>query len=164
VKKISLRREVFPLSSIVISLLDFLIASFILIGMMIWFRVPITVNIFWVLPLILLLSLLSAGVGFFVAAFGTYRRDIIYAIPFLMQFWLLASPVMYPLGQVPERWKSFYAVNPLVGLIEGFREVLVRGSPPNEGLLLTSIVGIMIILLISWPLFRYMSQYFADVL
>jgi lipopolysaccharide transport system permease protein len=107
---------------------------------------------------------LGLGVGLGVAALGTYRRDIIFGLPFLMQFWLLATPIMYPLGNVPERWKFLYSLNPMVGIIEGFRRAMVKGMAPDLGLLAVSFLGIMAVWLVAWPLFRYMSQYFADVL
>jgi len=118
----------------------------------------------WLPLLVLLTALLALGVGLGVAAVGTYKHDIIFAIPFLLQFWLLATPIMYPIGQVPERWQFLYSLNPMVGLIEGFRGVIVKGMPPDLGLLSLSMAGIVLVLIIAWPLFRYMSQYFADVL
>ncbi len=163
-KKIAISREVFPLSGVVTSLVDFFISSLILIGMMIWFKVPVGVSLLWLPVLVLLTGLLALGVGFGVAAVGTYKHDIIFAVPFFMQFWLLATPIMYPLGKVPERWQSLYILNPMVGLIEGFRATIIRGTAPDLGLLLVSLLGIALVWLVAWPLFRYMSQYFADVL
>ena len=81
-----------------------------------------------------------------------------------MQFWLLATPIMYPIGRVPERWQFFYSLNPMVGVIEGFRSVMVKGLSPDFSLLLISLLGILVVWFVAWPLFRYMSQYFADVL
>ena len=163
-KKMAISREVFPVSSVFASFFDFFISSIILVGMMIWFRVPVGVSMVWLPLLVLLTALLALGVGLGVAAVGTYKHDIIFAMPFLLQFWLLATPIMYPIGQVPERWQFLYSLNPMVGLIEGFRGVIVKGMPPDLGLLSLSMAGIVLVLIIAWPLFRYMSQYFADVL
>jgi len=163
-KKIAIAREVFPVADVVVSLVDFLISSLILVGMMIWFRVPVGWSLLWLPVLVLLTALLTLGVGMAVAALGTYRHDIIFALPFLMQFWLLATPIMYPLGNVPERWKFLYSLNPMVGIIEGFRQAMVKGMAPDLGLLAVSLLGIVVLWLVAWPLFRYMSQYFADVL
>jgi lipopolysaccharide transport system permease protein len=163
-KKISIAREVFPFSEVVTSLIDFFISSLILLGMMIWFSVPFGWSLLWVPLLVLLTSLLAFGVGLGVAALGTYKRDLIFATPFLMQFWLLATPIMYPLSQVPERWRLLYGLNPMVGIIEGFRRVVVKSIPPDPELLVVSLVGIALVWVVAWPLFRHMSQYFADVL
>lgn len=163
-KKIAIAQEVFPVADVVVSLVDFLISSLILVGMMIWFRVPVGWSLLWLPVLVLLTALLALGVGMAVAALGTYKRDIIFGLPFLMQFWLLATPTMYPLSEVPQRWQFVYRLNPMVGIIEGFRRVMVKGMFPDLGLLAVSLLGIVAVWLVAWPLFRYMSQYFADVL
>lgn len=163
-KKIAISREVFPLSGVVASLIDLFISSLILVGMMIWFRVPVGVSMLWLPLLVLMTSLLALGVGLGVAAIGTYKHDIIFAMPFLMQFWLLTTPIMYPISQVPVRYQLLYSLNPMVGIIEGFRRVMVRGISPDFWLLTLSMAGILVIWIIAWPIFRYMSQYFADVL
>jgi lipopolysaccharide transport system permease protein len=136
----------------------------ILAGMMIWFHIPVGLSILWTPVLVLLAGLLAFGIGLAVAAVGTYKHDIVFAIPFLLQFWLLATPVMYPLSKVPERWRVLYSLNPLVGIIEGFRTAVVKGTAPDLELLLISFIGMAVAWVIAWPLFRYTSQYFADVL
>jgi lipopolysaccharide transport system permease protein len=164
VKKIAVSREVFPLSSVAISLVDFFIASFILIGMMVWFETPIGIAMFWIPLLIVLAALLALGIGLAVSAVGTYKHDIIFAMPFFLQFWLLATPVMYPLGDVPEKFRHVYHLNPMVGIVEGFRATIIRGVSPDTALLLYSLGGIAVVWAVAWPLFRYTSQYVADVL
>lgn len=164
VKKMDLPRLVFPTAAVSTSLFDLLMSGIILIGMMFWFHVPITWTILWLPLLIFLIALLALGIGILIAAVGTYKRDIVFATPFLMQFWLLATPIMYPLSNVPERWQKIYMLNPMVGLIEGFRGILVKGSSPDLSHLCMSVIIIGIIWVIAWPLFRVMSQYFADVL
>jgi lipopolysaccharide transport system permease protein len=164
VKKMALPRLVFPAAAVGTSLFDLLMSGIILIGMMFWFHVPISWAILWLPILVFLIALLALGIGILIAAVGTYKRDIVFATPFLMQFWLLATPIMYPLSNVPERWQKIYMLNPMVGLIEGFRGILVKGATPELGLLLMSVLGIGVIWLIAWPFFRVMSQYFADVL
>jgi lipopolysaccharide transport system permease protein len=163
-KKMAVFREVFPLAGVAASFVDFVISSFILVGMMIWFRVPIGVPLLWVPLLVLLIASLALGIGLAVEAVGTYKHDIIFAMPFLLQFWLLATPIMYPLGRVPDRWKFFYSLNPMVGIIEAFRTIIVKGVPPDLRLLLTSSVITVVLFIAAWSLFRHMSQYFADVL
>jgi lipopolysaccharide transport system permease protein len=164
VKKIAIPREVFPLAGMLTSFVDFVIASTILVAMMLWFRVPVGPALLWVPLLLALTMLLALGTGLLVSAMGTYKRDIIFAIPFLMQVWMLATPVMYPSGQVPERWRFLFDINPMAGLIEGFRSVLVKNTAPDLGLLAISVAGIVVVWLVGLPLFRSVSQYFADVL
>jgi len=163
-KKIATQREVFPVASVLTTLVDMLIASVILVGMMIWFRVPVTGALLWLPALVVLVWGIALGCGLGVAAVGTYKRDVVFAMPFLMQFWMLATPIMYPLGRVPGHLRPLYRLNPMVGVIEGFRNVLVNGTAPDAGLLLISLGGVVVIWLVAWPVFRYMSQYFADAL
>jgi lipopolysaccharide transport system permease protein len=164
VKKMAVAREVFPAAGVVAALVEFGISATILAGMMLWFRVPIGWSLLWVPALVLLTALLALGLGLGVAALATYKRDLTFALPFILQFWLLATPAMYPLSRVPEGWRFVYSLNPMVGLIEGFRTVLIRGQTPDLGLLMLSTLGIVVVWLVAWPLFRYASQYFADVL
>jgi len=163
-KKVALSREIFPVAAVATSLVDFFVASSVLFAMMIWFKVPMTWALLWVPVLVSLTVLLALGLGLGVAAIGTYKRDITFGLPFIMQFWLLASPIMYSLDSVPSRWQSVYRYNPMVGIIDGFRRVVVQGTGPNLDLLVSSAIGVLVVWAICWPFFRYMSQYFADVL
>jgi lipopolysaccharide transport system permease protein len=163
IKKINSPREVFPLSAIVTSIFDLIISGFLLAGFMIWYGYIPDFHLLWLPILILLTSLLAFAIGLLLSAFGTYKRDFIIVTPFIMQFWLFLSPVMYPLSQVPNKLKTPYMLNPMVGIIEGFRNILLKDSnPPLEPLLWAFTVSFLILLL-SWPIFRWMSQYFADV-
>ncbi|MBF0144029.1 MAG: ABC transporter permease [Magnetococcales bacterium] len=163
-KKISVPREVFPVAAVITSMIDLLIASVILAGMMLWFQTPVGWTLLWIPLLVLMTVFLALGMGLGLAAVGTYKHDVIYGIPFLMQFWLLASPVMYPASEVPEQWRSFFDLNPMAGIIEGFRNVLIRGTAPDTEMLLVSLTVTLLVWGLAWPLFRSVSQYFADVL
>jgi lipopolysaccharide transport system permease protein len=164
IRKIALPREVFPIAEVVGSLVDCLIAALILAVLMVWFRMPIGWAVLWFPVLLLLVILLATGVGFAVAALGTYQFDTVFALPFLMQFGMFATPVMYPLYSVPAAWRGWYALNPMVGIVDGFRAILVQARPPDLSLLGYSTIGFVIVWIIAWPLFRFTSQYFADVL
>ena len=163
-KKIAIPRELFPLVAIVAALFDFIIAGIILFGMMLWFKASFTLSLLWLPILTLQVMILAFGIGMGIAAVGIYRRDFIRGIRFLIQIWFYATPVIYPLSSVPENWLSLYKLNPGVGIIEGFRSVIVFGRSPDIPLLFVSLLGTLIIISITWPLFRIMSQYFADVL
>ncbi|ABK43097.1 ABC-2 type transporter [Magnetococcus marinus MC-1] len=163
-KKSAVPREIFPLASMLTSFIDFLIAALILSLMLIWYQHPVGWTLLWIPLLALLTGLLALGLGLGLAAIGTFKRDVIFAIPFGMQFWLLATPIMYPANQVPERWRSLFDLNPMVGITESFRSVLLHNQSPDLTLLGGSALTIAVIWLIAWPLFRSVSQYFADVL
>jgi len=164
IKKISMPRMVFPTAAVVTSLFDLLMAGLVLTGMMIWFKVSVKWVLAWLPLLIFLTAALALALGLLIAAVGTYKRDLIFGTPFIMQFWLLATPIMYPLSDVPAQWKGLYMINPMVGLIEGYRNVLLRGMAPDLNLLVISLIVVAILWAIVWPFFRVMAQYFADVL
>ena len=164
VRRIALPREAFPIAEVIGSLVDFLVAALILAVLMLWFRTPVGWPLLWCPALLLLTMLLATGVGFIVSALGTYQFDTVFALPFLMQLWMLATPVMYAFRSVPEPWQGWYRLNPMVGIIEGFRAVLVLKRMPDLSLLGCSVAGILVVWIIAWPLFRFTSQYFADVL
>jgi len=163
-KKMAVPREVFPLAAVLTAAFDLLMSGLVLAGMMLWFRVPVGWSLLWVPVLVLMTGVLALGVGMFLAALGTFQRDFLMAGGFLMQLWLYVSPIIYPVSSVPERWRGLYVLNPMVGILEGFRAVLIKGTMPDLGLLVWSLLGIAVAWTVGWPLFRYMSQYFADVL
>lgn len=163
-KKVAAPKEVFPLAAMLAAFFDFLVAVGLLAVALLWFGAPLSWQLWWLPFLVLLTACLALGVGMAVAALGTFKRDIIFAMPFLMQFWLLATPVMYPLGAVPEGWRTLYFLNPMVGIVEGVRMVVVQGVAPDPGLVGLSCLGVALVWCVAWPLFRTVSQYFADVL
>jgi lipopolysaccharide transport system permease protein len=164
VKKMALPREVFPLAAVVAALFDFLMASLVMAGMMIFYRVSVGWSLLWLPVLCLNAGLLAFAVGMALAAMGTFKRDFIIAAPLLMQIWLFITPVLYPLSSVPEHWQSFYLLNPMVGIIEGFRAVLLRAETPPLGPLGWSALVTLVVLALAWPFFRWVSPYFADVI
>lgn len=163
-KKLAVDREVFPVTAVVTAGFDLLMSSLVLAGMMVWFRVPVGWSLLWLFPLLGLTAILALGCGMFLAALGTFRRDFLMAGGFAMQLWLYATPIIYPMSSVPEKWHSLYVLNPMVGILEGFRSVLAKGVAPDLALLAWSLPGVLLVVLIGWPLYRKMSQYFADVL
>ena len=164
IKKISLPREVFPLASVTSTLFDFAMSGIILAAMLVWFKIPVGLQLLWLPLLIVLMTAISFGVGILLAGLGTFRKDFILATPFLTQAWLFATPVIYPLSTVPEHWRSYYMLNPMVGVIEGFRNVLLKSAPPDVEALGLSVLTTCLLLAIAWPVFRRLSGYFADVL
>jgi lipopolysaccharide transport system permease protein len=163
-KKMAVPREIFPAAEVITAMIDFAISGVILLAMMVFYQIGITIHILWLPVLVLITAILAWGVGIGFAALGTYRRDFIMGVGFGLQMLTYATPIIYPLSDVPEEWRSLYVLNPLVGLIENYRNILIKGSPPDLNLLLISIVITILVCAIAWPLFRLMSQYFADVL
>jgi len=164
VKATALPREVFPAAEVARSLIDFLISGLCAAALLIWFRVTPTLAYLWLPALIALVAFVAMVAGLAVAALGTYSTDVIFALPIGMQFWLLITPVMYRLDAVPARWRTLYRLNPLVGIVEGFRSVLATGAAPDPALLGISIAVTSIAAIVIWPAFRQTSRYFADAL
>ena len=152
-----------PLSGVLSPVVDFAIAFVILIGMMFYFGYIPTVKILLV-PIFLILALItSLSIGLWLAAINARYRDVRYVIPFLIQLWLFASPVVYASSLLPERFQVIYGLNPMVGVIEGFRWALLGTNSP--GFMLTLSIIIVIILLVSGAFyFRRMEKTFADLI
>jgi len=170
ISKVYFPRLLVPLAPVFAFLLDFVIAFVILIVMMLisplLFNYRIYPNIMALfLPLlVVLMMLIASGVGMFLSALNAKYRDIRYTIPFLTQFWMFASPVVYPVSMLPAKYHLIYAINPMVGVIEGFRSALLGTVAfPTQMLLISSAVSI--ILFVTGALyFRRTERYFADVI
>ncbi|HOE65775.1 MAG TPA: ABC transporter permease [Candidatus Hydrogenedentes bacterium] len=171
VKKIAVPREVFPLSVVIVSLLDFLISLVVLFGLLAYYQIAQGIPLaspwacaFWLPILTLLTFMLASGIGLALAAFGTYRYDVFFAVPLLLQAWMFATPIFYLVDGVPMGLRSWYSLNPMVGIVEAYRSVLMYGQSPDLSLLAVAVIVTIVIWALVWPVFRYVSQYFADVL
>jgi lipopolysaccharide transport system permease protein len=160
--KVYFPRLIMPLSGILSPLVDFAIAFVILILMMAYYGFIPTIAIVLLPAFILLALLTSLAVGLWLSALNVKYRDFQYTIPFLIQLWLFASPVVYPASMLPESWQYVYALNPMVGVIEGFRWALL-GTRPPELLILVSVCVVIVLLIGGLFYFKRMEQYFADV-
>ncbi|MBM3136832.1 MAG: ABC transporter permease [Chloroflexi bacterium] len=163
ITKVYFPRMILPLASVLAGVVDFLIAFIVLIGMMIIYGIVPTGNI-WTLPLFLLLALVTAiGVGFWLSALNVLYRDINYVLPFLTQFWMFLTPIAYPSSMVPQRFQAFYALNPMTGVVEGFRWALL-GTGQAPGIMTVVSTLVALVLLISGMFyFRRMERLFADM-
>ncbi|MFC1986956.1 ABC transporter permease [Chloroflexota bacterium] len=163
VKKVYFPRLVMPLSGILSPLVDFAIAFIILIGMMFYFGYPPTIKIL-MLPVFILLALLtSLGVGLWLSAINAKYRDVRYVIPFLIQLWLFASPVVYSSSLLPKQFQVIYGLNPMAGVIEGFRWTLLGTEPPASLIAISATIVVMILISGAFY-FRYNERTFADVI
>ena len=165
VSKVYFPRLIIPASSIIVSLVDFLISFIILIGLMVWYQFAPNWHILY-LPLFLLFAFItSMGFGLFITALNVKYRDFRYIIPFIVQFGLYISPVGFSSAVIPEKWRFIYSLNPMVGVIDGFRWSILGGDSKLylPGFLL-SIGIILIVSLLSIRYFRKTEKKFADII
>ena len=164
IKKVYFPRLIIPLAGVVGGLPDFGLAFLVLLGMMGYFGIyPSWISIIW-LPLLLLLAMVTAlGVGLWLAALNAKYRDVGQVVGFITQLWMFATPVVYPASLIGEPWRTLYSLNPMVGVVEGFRWSLLRsGNPPGTTVLISAVVSIMV-LITGLFYFRRMEKTFADV-
>ena len=163
IKKVYFPRLVVPISSVISGAVDFVLAFVVLLGMMLYFGTVPTWNVLW-LPLLLLLALVtSLGVGLWLTAMNVQFRDVRYAVPFLVQAWMFATPIAYPSSLLDEPWRTLYGINPMAGVVEGFRWALLgTETAPGPIILVSALVAVG--LLVSGAFyFRRMEKTFADV-
>jgi len=163
ITKVYFPRLALPLSTVFSGLVDFVISFLMFLVMMVYYGIRPTVLALW-LPALLLLTLLTAlGVGLWLSALNAIYRDVRYVLPFLIQFWMFASPVAYPASLVPTKWRWVYGLNPMAGVIEGFRWSLTgRGDPPGP-LVFVSAGVVIAVLLSGVAYFQKMETIVADV-
>ncbi|MGB3903432.1 MAG: ABC transporter permease [Anaerolineae bacterium] len=162
ITKVYFPRLAIPISAVLAGLVDFAIAFVVLLGMMFYYGFTPTAAVL-TLPLFLLLAVLTAlGVGLWLSALNVQYRDVRYTIPFLTQVWLFLTPIAYPSSLVPEQWRALYGLNPMAGVVEGFRWALLGKDPPGR-LMAVSIVVVVLLLIGGLYYFRRMEKTFADV-
>lgn len=161
--KIYFPRLAIPLSSVFAALVDFGVSFIVLLGVMIYYRYWPGWNILWLAPMVLLALLTALAVGLWLSALNVQYRDVQHMVPFIVQVWMYASPIVYPITIIPEGiWRYLYSLNPMVGVIQGFRWALLGGTPPDINALI-SVVVVFIILISGLFYFRRMEKTFADI-
>lgn len=164
ITKVYFPRIIIPFTPVMAGLLDFFIAFMVLLGMMFYFHIYPTIMVLMLPVLILLMMLIAGGVGMLLAALNAKYRDIRYTIPFLLQFWMFASPIVYPASMIPEKYRMIYALNPMTGVIEGFRSALLGTVTfPTEMVLLSFIISLTLFLT-GLTYFKQVERHFADVI
>jgi lipopolysaccharide transport system permease protein len=164
ITKVYFPREILPLTYLVAGLFDFLIAGLILGVMMAYYHVHITAYALYLIPIMCVLSAFSMALALFLSALQVRLRDIGLAMPLVMQLWMFATPVVYPLSQVPARFRPFYILNPLAGTVEGFRRVLLQNQPPDARSLEVAALISLILLPISYLFFKHREASMADII
>jgi lipopolysaccharide transport system permease protein len=163
ITKVYFPRLIVPMASVLASVVDFLIAFVVLLGMMWYYRVVPRPATIWALPLLLLLSLVTAlGVGLWLSALNVLYRDIGYILPFLTQLWFYVTPIVYSSSKVPQGWRLVYALNPLVGVVEGFRWALLQADTAPGAMVAVSAIIALLLLFSGLFYFRRMERTFAD--
>ena len=163
ITKVYFPRLVVPIAAVLGGMVDFAIAFAILLLMMLYYGVVPSWAIVTLPGFVLLAIMTALGVGLWLSALNVKYRDVRYTIGFLIQIWLFATPVAYPSSIVPEIWRPLYGLNPMAGVVEGFRWALLGRSEPPGALLAVSVVVVILILLGGLYYFRRMEQEFADV-
>lgn len=165
VTKIYFPRLILPLASVLAGLVDFVIAFVILIGLMFYFQAAPAWEYLWTLPFFLVLALVTAlGVALWLSAVNVKYRDVNHALPFLTQFWLFATPVAYSFSTIPEQWQILLSLNPMTGVVNGFRWALLgTGTGPDVTLWISALISILIFIS-GLFYFRSMEKTFADTI
>jgi lipopolysaccharide transport system permease protein len=163
ITKVYFPRLALPFSSVLSGLVDFGVSFLMFVALMIYYRIQPTVALLWFPAFLLLAILLALGVGLWLSAMNAIYRDVRYVLPFLVQFWLFASPVVYPSTRVPEKWRWLYGLNPMAGVIEGFRWALTGHGQAPSGLMLASTAAVAVILVSGLMFFQRMEGTVADL-
>ena len=164
VTRVYFPREILPLTYVLAALFDLMIASSVLALMMVWYDVPLTLSFLWVAPLLVLLAALALAVSLVLCAVNVRFRDISVAMPLLLQFWMFASPVIYPLDAVPVQWRPWYVLNPMVGIVDGVRRAVLDGVGPDPAAFGATIAIVAVLLPAAYLWFKHVEATMADVL
>jgi lipopolysaccharide transport system permease protein len=162
-RKVYFPRLVVPIASVLSGLVDFAIAFVVLIGMMLGYGFVPTANAAWLPPLLLLALVTALGAGLWLSAMNVRFRDVRHTLPFLVQFWLFATPIAYPSSLLAEPWRTVYALNPMVGVVEGFRWALLATDTAPGPMIGASTLAALALFATGAYYFRRMERSFADV-
>lgn len=164
VTKVYFPREILPLTYVIAALFDFMVASIVFAGLLIYYHVQIGWVALYSFPIILVLTLFATAMSLLFSATQVRFRDIGVAMPLLMQLWMFASPVVYPLSAVPAWLKPFYMLNPMAGIIESFRRVMLQGAAPDFQSLGVALIASIVLLALSYVYFKRVEATIADVI
>jgi lipopolysaccharide transport system permease protein len=164
IKKVYFPRLSVPIAAVTSGLIDLALAFVVLLGMMVYYGISPTIHVVW-LPLLLLLTVVtSLGVSLWLSALNVQFRDVRHVLPFLIQLWLFATPIAYPSSLLPESWRMLYSINPMVGVVEGFRWALLGTENAPGPMIIVSALAALAILVSGAFYFRRLEKTFADVI
>ena len=163
ITKVYFPRLIIPIATVLSGIVDFALAFLVLLGMMLYYGIYPTLSVLW-LPLFLLLAfVISLGVGLWLSALNVRYRDVRYVVPFITQLWLFATPAAYPSSMLPQPWRTIFGLNPMVGVVEGFRWALLRTNNAPRPIIIVSSLAAIIILVSGAFYFRRTEKTFADL-
>jgi lipopolysaccharide transport system permease protein len=162
ITKVYFPREILPLTYVAAAFVDFLVGAVVLAGMMVYYHLPVTRYVLYLIPIMAVLSAFGLALALFLSVLQVRVRDIGLAMPLVMQVWMFATPVVYPLSAVPSRLRDYYDVNPLAGTIESFRRVLLQSKPPEYSSFAEASVIALVLLPVAYLFFKYREASMAD--
>lgn len=164
ITKVYFPREILPITYLIAGFFDFAIGFLVLLGLMGWYQVPLTAAMWNLLPVIGLLAAWALAVSLVLAAIQVRVRDVGIALPVLLQLWLFASPIIYPLDVVPRAWRGWYLLNPIAGIVSSFRDILLRHGAPAPGPLRIATLVTLVALPVAYLFFKRAEATMADVI
>jgi lipopolysaccharide transport system permease protein len=164
ITKIYFPREIIPLSSVLAALVDFSVASVVFVGLLAFYRISPTWNVLYVVPILMLQLTFTTAACLLLAAFTVLYRDVRFTLPLLLQIWMFATPILYPLSVVPESGRVFYQiVNPMAVVVDAYRRAVLQGQPPDLAHLATAGMISLVLLLLGYRYFKRLEREFADI-
>jgi len=164
VTKIYFPREILPLASIGAAFVDFMAASLVFVGLMVVYGIRPSIHVVWVVPLLAIQVVLTIGVTLLGSALIVFFRDMRFVVPLITQVWMYATPIIYPVEMVPEHLRPYYFLNPMAGIIDGYRRTLVMGTAPEMSAVLLGTLVSLLLLVVSYVLFKRVEPLFADLI
>jgi lipopolysaccharide transport system permease protein len=164
ITKVYFPREILPLTYVIAGVFDFAIGFIVLLGLLAWYHVPLTVHAWSLIPIVVLLAAWTLAVALVLAAVQVRFRDVGVALPVLVQLWMFASPVIYPLSVVPASWRAWYLLNPMAGIVASSRTVLLEGHAPDAWPLRIAVIVTAAALPLAYLFFKRAEATMADVI
>lgn len=164
IKKVYFPRLIIPMATVLAGVVDFVLAFGVLILMMMFYGIFPTINIVWIPVFILIAVIASLAISLWLSALNVEYRDVKYIIPFITQIWLFATPIAYSSSLLSEPWRTVYGLNPMVGVVEGFRWALLGTETQPGWMVLVSAIASLILLISGAFYFRRMEKTFADII
>lgn len=164
VTKVYFPREIFPVASIIARFIDFLVASIIFIGLMFFYRVPVSFYLFLLLIVITIQIVLTLGIALFASAVNVFYRDVAQVVPLIVQIWMYLTPIIYPVTLVPARYRTLYMLNPMAGIIDSYRKIILQQQLPQFLYLGTAAIISIVIFILAYLYFKKAEMKFADII
>lgn len=163
IRKLPLPKEIFPISTVLGAAIDSIAPVVILAGMMIWYSISPSLNMLLVIPIVLVQIIFTVALSLVLSMANVWYHDIRHATPLVLQLWMYATPIAYPITIVPQRFRTLYAFNPMVGIMEGYRAVLLKGSLPDMSYLGIAALGSVVLLLVAYIWFKRAEPRVVDI-